>query len=313
MSYLVMECHPGYAVVMDSAGRFLKAANLHYQVGARVTDVVLMHEEEKPASAAVLPLWRKFAAVAACFCLLLFGAETYLMIPFGSVRMQINPDVRMTVNSLDYVIALEGLNSDGWNLILGYHYTWKKVDTVTDELTDRAEEMGYLKTGGSIRLTVESQHESWKTATREQLVKELSAHTGDTFKVEAAESSSGNTAVQSEEHDSDDAEDEDDPSSDDAEKDDSEEDDKSEKDDSEEDEEKNDQTEHHTEEPDQEEKPEEKEETETEETKQTKDAETDTKDTETETKDAETEEHDDEKKEDDSAEHDEEEKEEEDK
>ena len=27
MTYLVMECHPGYAVVLDSRGRFWKAAN----------------------------------------------------------------------------------------------------------------------------------------------------------------------------------------------------------------------------------------------------------------------------------------------
>ena len=31
MSYLVMEVHPAYAVVLDQEGRFLKAANLHYQ------------------------------------------------------------------------------------------------------------------------------------------------------------------------------------------------------------------------------------------------------------------------------------------
>ena len=29
MSYLVMECHPGYAVLLDEEGRFFKAANLH--------------------------------------------------------------------------------------------------------------------------------------------------------------------------------------------------------------------------------------------------------------------------------------------
>lgn len=33
VKYLVMETHPAYAVVLDNEGRFLKAANLHYQVG----------------------------------------------------------------------------------------------------------------------------------------------------------------------------------------------------------------------------------------------------------------------------------------
>ena len=30
MKYLVMECHPAYAVVLDEEGRFLKVSNLNY-------------------------------------------------------------------------------------------------------------------------------------------------------------------------------------------------------------------------------------------------------------------------------------------
>ena len=44
MSYLVMECHPGYAVLLDEEGRFLKAANLQYEIGQTVYDPVLMKE-----------------------------------------------------------------------------------------------------------------------------------------------------------------------------------------------------------------------------------------------------------------------------
>ena len=40
MKYLVMETHPAYAVVLYERGRFLKTANLHYQVGQTVQDVV---------------------------------------------------------------------------------------------------------------------------------------------------------------------------------------------------------------------------------------------------------------------------------
>lgn len=39
MKYLVMECHPGYAVVLDENGRFLKVANRRYEVGQTVADV----------------------------------------------------------------------------------------------------------------------------------------------------------------------------------------------------------------------------------------------------------------------------------
>lgn len=33
MTYLVLEVHSSYAVLLDEAGRFQKAANLNYSVG----------------------------------------------------------------------------------------------------------------------------------------------------------------------------------------------------------------------------------------------------------------------------------------
>ena len=47
MSYLVMETKRSYAVLLDQEGRFLKAANLHYQVGQTVTDPVLLREKSE--------------------------------------------------------------------------------------------------------------------------------------------------------------------------------------------------------------------------------------------------------------------------
>ena len=60
MSYLVMEVHPAYAVVLDEEGRFLKAANLRYQVGDTVRDIVELRrpKEKRPA------LWKPLSGVA---------------------------------------------------------------------------------------------------------------------------------------------------------------------------------------------------------------------------------------------------------
>lgn len=46
-----MEVHPAYAVVLDEEGRFLKAANLRYQVGDTVRDIVALRrpKEKRPA------------------------------------------------------------------------------------------------------------------------------------------------------------------------------------------------------------------------------------------------------------------------
>ena len=46
MKYLIMECHMAYAVVLDEDGRFLKAANMDYEVGQTVDTLSLIHISE---------------------------------------------------------------------------------------------------------------------------------------------------------------------------------------------------------------------------------------------------------------------------
>ena len=40
MMYLVMECHPAYAIVLDQAGRMIKVANMGYEAGQKVDHVI---------------------------------------------------------------------------------------------------------------------------------------------------------------------------------------------------------------------------------------------------------------------------------
>ena len=53
MKYMVMECHPGYAVVLDEDRHFLKVANLRYEPGQMVTDVIEMQAPQDRHS----PAW----------------------------------------------------------------------------------------------------------------------------------------------------------------------------------------------------------------------------------------------------------------
>ena len=175
MSYLVMECGLSYAVVLDEAGRFLKAANLGYQVGQTLDHVLLLEEKKQPTlRQRIVPL----AAVAACLCLMLLVSVEFFFLPVGSVRMQINPEVRMEVNRVNQVIGLEGLNQDGNHLIDGYGYRWRSVEEVSDDLADRAMEMGFLTDGGSIGLTAESDNDDWNANTVHAILAELENHLG---------------------------------------------------------------------------------------------------------------------------------------
>ena len=157
MKYMVMECHLTYAVVLSEDGRFLKAANLHYEPGQVVTDLVEMEipesrrDEKRKGRRWIYTL----AAAAACLMLaatsmLQAGNRTY-----GSVYMTINPEVRIDVNRKDLVVDLEGINQDGLELIDGYSYRKKELDVVVDELVDRAIDQGYLHEGGRISLALE--------------------------------------------------------------------------------------------------------------------------------------------------------------
>lgn len=188
MNYLVMECHPAYAIVLDSTGTFKKVANLQYTVGQTLTEVTEMASGSETEEKKVLPFRRillSAATLAACFLLLVLGIQKFVLTPYGSVRMQINPDVQISVNRMNIVIGVEGLNEDGKTLIHGYSYRWKTVEQVSDALADRAVEMGYLKEGGTIRLTVESEHEKWRAKTESRILIELDFHTGDSITVTA--------------------------------------------------------------------------------------------------------------------------------
>lgn len=181
MQYLVLETHPAYAVLLDQQGRFLKAANLRYTVGDRVTDIVEFHSPREGLS----PVWKKSLAslstLAACLCLVFFGYYQPNFSPYGTLRLQINPDVTLTLSRNDRVVGLEGGNQDGWDLIAGYDYHGKDRDTAADELVDRAMEMGYLSDGDTISVTVSSDDGDWQQAEEAAISQHLESKYGQTI------------------------------------------------------------------------------------------------------------------------------------
>lgn len=116
MKYMVMECHPGYAVVLDEEGHFRKVANLQYETGQIVTDIIEMQLPQKKKGSR----WMySLAAMAACLVLVLTSVLQTDRTAYASVYIMINPEVRMDVNRKDVVVGLEGANADGEALIKG--------------------------------------------------------------------------------------------------------------------------------------------------------------------------------------------------
>ena len=67
----------------------------------------------RPAKAAVWKPLSGLAALAACLCLVFFGYYRPNFTAYGTLRIQINPDLEMTVSQTDRVLDLD------WDVI-GY-------------------------------------------------------------------------------------------------------------------------------------------------------------------------------------------------
>lgn len=160
MKYMVMECRPSYAILLDEEGCFKKAANLRYEVGQIVEEPVLMRD--RGAAPGGFAAWVRGAAAAAAACLvLLLGAGYYqnYMRPSAFIHMAVNPKVQMDINRRGTVIEVSGENQDGEALISGYSARGKEKVEAAEELLERAMEMGFLKDGGTVSFAIDAPDE----------------------------------------------------------------------------------------------------------------------------------------------------------
>ena len=183
MKYVVLECHPGYAVVLDEEGRFRKVANLHYEVGQCVEEVYGV-EVPVPAAKRRKRTWRSYAALAACVVMLAAAAARYAVRPVAGVYMSVNPVVRVDVNRLGKAVDAVGVNADGEVLLTGYDCRGKRAETVLNDLVDRAAEQGYLTDGGQVTLRFDTQSEKWAEEHGEALQKHLQDYVAQKMAVE---------------------------------------------------------------------------------------------------------------------------------
>lgn len=178
MKYMVMECHTGYAVLLDEEGRFWKAADLHYEVGQTVENPLLMKQPQPSGRRRITRLVSStVAAAAAClFLFFVFGYyQNYLRI-YSSIYLSINPEVQMDLNRYGNVVRLTGTNEDGARLLEGYNGRGKDKLTVADELIDRAIEMGFLSEGGQVSFFIDSPEDALFQEYGTELRTEINEH-----------------------------------------------------------------------------------------------------------------------------------------
>ena len=185
MKYIVMEVRPSYAVVLDENGCFRKAANLHYEVGQTVTEIIEMKtlpETEKKRTK-LRHLMSGAVAAAACLLLLFTSVLSQSRQVYASVYLTINPEVRIDVNKKDRVVELKAENEDGKTLLEGYSYKKKELDTVTEELVARAAAMGFLREGGRVSLSLDAADPVWIETHQKTLSGSLAESVEDGMKI----------------------------------------------------------------------------------------------------------------------------------
>ncbi len=163
MTYLVMECGTSYAVVLDAEGRYLRVANRGYEVGQTVTDVIPADEGRTLSLRTVRILRLIFSTIFTFIVLALI--YHFFLFPYGTVRMQINPDVLISVNRVGYVLHVTGLNEEGRQLAGECRTAFCTVEQVTTTLVGRAMESGFLTDGGSVSLRADCEDADWVTET----------------------------------------------------------------------------------------------------------------------------------------------------
>ena len=98
MKYLILESHAAYCVALGEDGRCIKCANMRYEVGDRVEDVIELKLPERRDSRRIVRIASLCAGLAACLCIAFFGWYQPNYAAYGTMRMSINPDVELTLS-----------------------------------------------------------------------------------------------------------------------------------------------------------------------------------------------------------------------
>ncbi len=180
MKYMVMECHPAYAVLMDEESRFVRAANLRYTVGQTVTDPVLMDEPIRTQGITTRKIVRIAAAAAACL-LILSG------VGFGIFRMnriQLNEEAQsvvimvertryeMKLNSSGEVISVQSDDADGNRDLNSYDGQHITLSAMMHDILERSVNDGKISDASPVQVYVPSDNKELYTDYKTQIENE---------------------------------------------------------------------------------------------------------------------------------------------
>ena len=157
MKYIVMECHKGYAVLMDEDSVFVTAANLGYEVGQTVTEPVLMENSSTTEVRRKNRIVMSLAAAAACLVVMCGAGYHYYSVNYkthSTVIISSNAGVKMYLNKKDKVIKLESVSPEGEAILSDYSGKGKDKSDAINEIIEIGKSKGYLNDGDTVSVYI---------------------------------------------------------------------------------------------------------------------------------------------------------------
>lgn len=169
-------------IIMTAQGEFIKVPfKKHVQVGQEIR---YTPKRER------LSVWQM--GLAATLFLALVGTWPMLsgtlvptsVLPAYIITLDINPSLELQISDAQKILAVEGLNRDGQELVSHLHVVGDDLRAALTKITDQAEKMGYIKQGqNEVVVTIASQKNQNAKLTES---KNLGSGTGDHGEVEKA-------------------------------------------------------------------------------------------------------------------------------
>lgn len=177
MSYIVMECHPAYVILMDENSNFVKAANLHYSVGQTVTDPILMEPTAEKAKPNIRVIIGTIAAAAACLAIASVGGYQYYAKNLKTesvVMISTEAQFKMGVNHKGEVVYIESEDAYGSEILKTYDGKGKDSMTVANELLEIEKAHGYLDEGDTFDMYISADDAESYDTLKSDFEKEIS-------------------------------------------------------------------------------------------------------------------------------------------
>ena len=146
MRNLVVDIKDSYAVVLTDSGDYMRITNTN---NLAIGDVYLQKLKR------TFPrLMKIVSSIAAVFILGFMASFFYLTYtPVSFVEIRINPGITMTLNKMNQVISIKGINDDG-KLLLENMAKESDPQKALDLILSKAVDMGFFTEGNPVRITV---------------------------------------------------------------------------------------------------------------------------------------------------------------